>query len=179
MKLNLGCGADLLSGYINVDKYAPAADLIFDLEIFPWPWEADSVDEVVLKHTLEHLGQDTNIFLKIMQELYRICKNKALIKITVPHPRHSDFLSDPTHVRPITMEMLQVFNKSLVMEWQKNGLPGTPLALYLGVDFDTVYYMRYFDYLWQGAREGAALEEAIRLHNNVLQAIEVHLEVRK
>ena len=37
-----------------------------------------------------------------MKELYRISCDQANIHISVPHPRHDDFLADPTHVRPIT-----------------------------------------------------------------------------
>ena len=48
-----------------------------------------------------------------MKELYRICKNNSIIDIVVPHPRHDDFLSDPTHVRPITDMTLSLYDKEL------------------------------------------------------------------
>jgi hypothetical protein len=41
-----------------------------------------------------------------MKELYRISKNNCEILIKVPHPYHYAYLSDPTHVRPITPELL-------------------------------------------------------------------------
>ena len=50
----------------------------------------------------------------------KICKKNALIIIKVPHPRHEDFLSDPTHVRPITVLGLSLFDQKLNKEWQKN-----------------------------------------------------------
>ena len=43
-----------------------------------------------------------------------------MIKIIVPHPRHDDFISDPTHVRPITILGLQLFDKDLNIKWEKN-----------------------------------------------------------
>ncbi|KKK54869.1 hypothetical protein LCGC14_3080370, partial [marine sediment metagenome] len=51
MKLNLGCGPKKMDGYTNVDKYAVfKPDIIQDLEKFPWVFEDNSVDEIVMHH---------------------------------------------------------------------------------------------------------------------------------
>ena len=84
LNLNLGCGTKRLEGYINVDKFGEP-DLCFDLETFPYPWQDNSVAKIKLHHVLEHLGQETKTYLKIIQELYRICQPEAKIDITVPH----------------------------------------------------------------------------------------------
>jgi len=137
LRLNLGCGSKLLESHINVDKFGNP-DLKFDLETFPWPWKNDSVSEIRLEHVLEHLGQLTEIYLKIIQEMYRICVPNAKIEIIVPHPRHDNFLHDPTHVRPITPFGLSMFSKRLNREWQLAKNAATPLDLYLDVDFELV-----------------------------------------
>ena len=137
MRLNLGCGAKLLDGYINVDKFSKS-DFRFDLETFPYPWEDNSVSEIVMHHVLEHLGQQTEIYLKIIQELYRICQPDAKIHITVPHHRSDRFFHDPTHVRPITPVGLSMFSKKNNLEWQAKGKAFTLLALYLDVDFELI-----------------------------------------
>ncbi len=49
LRLNLGCGAKHLDGYINVDKYGDP-DLRFDLETFPYPWDDNSVATIELHH---------------------------------------------------------------------------------------------------------------------------------
>ena len=91
-----------MNGWVNVDSVqACFPDVLWDLETFPWPWPDDSIDEIILSQVLEHLGQLPNVYLRIIQELYRICKEGALIQISVPHPRHDHYLCDPTHVRPI------------------------------------------------------------------------------
>ena len=86
LRLNLGCGAKHLTDYVNVDKFGDP-DLRFDLETFPYPWQDNSVAEIELHHVLEHLGQQTEVYLRIIQELYRICQPEARVHITVPHHR--------------------------------------------------------------------------------------------
>ena len=80
MKLNLGCGSKILENYTNLDKldyYNP--NVVHDLEVTPYPFEDNSVDEILMCHILEHVGQDPDIFNNIIKELYRICKNKSIV----------------------------------------------------------------------------------------------------
>lgn len=138
-RLNLGCGARKREGYVNVDAAAACApDLVFDLESLPWPWEDDSVGQVLLIHVLEHLGQTPSSFLGIMKELWRVCCNSAEILIEVPHPRSDEFLGDPTHVRPITADVLALFSQRDNRTSAQLGAANTPLGMYLGVDFEIV-----------------------------------------
>ena len=96
MKLNLGCGNKIMEGYVNVDKFnLYDIDIKHDLERFPYPFETESVEEIILSHVLEHIGQDPNVFIEILKEFYRICKNQALINIAVPHPRHEALYQIP------------------------------------------------------------------------------------
>lgn len=139
MKLNMGCGYNRREGFINVDAFDTCSpDIVCNLETLPWPWEDSSASTVVFNHSLEHMGQDPQVFLGIMKELYRICKHDATIYINVPHPRHDFFLGDPTHVRPITPMVLALFDKALNDQWKAKGISNTPLAHYLGVNFKVV-----------------------------------------
>src|SRR4051812_34057053 len=105
MKLNLGCGNTKLDGFVNCDMQASCnPDRIVDLEVLPWPFADNCADEVVLSHVLEHLGESAKVYLAVIKELYRICAPDAVVRIAVPHPRHDDFLTDPTHVRPVLPE---------------------------------------------------------------------------
>ena len=185
MKLNLGSGSKILEGYTNVDKYDYyKPDVVHDLEIFPYPFKDNSVDEILLSHVLEHIGQSPDIFLGIVKEFYRICRNNSIIKIIVPHPRHDDFMADPTHVRPITILGLQLFDKDLNIKWEKNKGANTPLALINGVNFkiknvkyslDENYMKKFKD---KKINNQEVDEDAARL-NNVVKQIEIDWQVIK
>lgn len=185
MRLNLGCGHRKLPGYVNVDKSpACAPDAVVDLEVFPWPFPDDAAEEVVLRHVLEHLGAAPDTYLRIMQELYRVCAPDARIAITVPHPRHDDFLSDPTHVRPITPQGLELFSRAKNREWAETGAANTPLGLYLGVDFEIASVNMRPDEPWRGELQAGrlssqALAQAMRRYNNVIKEVEILLRAVK
>ena len=50
MKLNLGCGHDHKDGYINVDvSDLGNPDQVVDLEVLPWPWEDNAIEEILIK----------------------------------------------------------------------------------------------------------------------------------
>lgn len=115
--------------YYDVDK-------VHDLEKFPYPFDDGVVDEIWLSHVLERIGQDPDVFNKIIKELYRICKNNALIYINLPHPRHDDFITDPTHVRPANVAGLELYKKAHKDRWAEMGAASSPLALFHNVNFE-------------------------------------------
>ncbi len=141
LKLNLGSGTNRIDGYLSVDHSAECSpDILMDLEQVPWDFPDSSVSHIIMSHVLEHLGQTPKAFLAIMQELYRICRDGADVEITVPHPFHDNFVSDPTHVRPITLMTLALFDREQNLIWREQGGSNSPLALQCGVDFRVVEY---------------------------------------
>ena len=183
IKLNLGCGQNSKPGYVNVDKYGQP-DIRHDLETFPWPWEDNTVSEIVLNHVLEHLGQSQAVYLKIIQEMYRICVPGAVIQVAVPHPRSDEFINDPTHVRVVTPAGMELFSKSRNKYWIKNGYANSPLGLYLDVDFEMVAVNYSLAPDWsQKLKSGECTQKeicrAMQTYNNVAQEIRMELSVRK
>lgn len=185
LKLNIGCGYNKQPGFLSVDKFAACGpDLVCDVEKLPWSWADDSVEEVLFNHSLEHIGEDAETFLGVMKELYRVCRNGAEIQINVPHPRNDDFLNDPTHVRVITPAGLSLFDKELNDRWKATGVPNTPLAHYLGVDFKIVHAEQFLDepyesLLRQGRMKESDFPALIRERNNVVREVRIRLRVVK
>lgn len=185
MKLNLGCGLNRLSGWTNVDA-SPACgpDEVVDLEATPWPWPSDSVEAALFHHSLEHMGERTATFMAIIQELYRVCRDGATIRIDAPHPRHDDFLNDPTHVRPITPQIMQLFDRAAVLQVQKLGGANTPLSLYLDVDFELARPEAVLDEPYRSQLESGVLsrndvQALMRSQNNVVKELRMELRVHK
>ena len=84
LKINIGCGDRKRDGYLNVDVCG-TPDKVVDLSVFPWPFEDNSVDEVLSEHFLEHCVD----FEKTMIEINRILKPGGINHFRVPHFRGS------------------------------------------------------------------------------------------
>lgn len=187
MRLNLGCGGKKLEGFVNVDSEPMTApDVLCDLGADVWPFEDNSVEHAIASHVLEHL--DTKQLFHFMQQLYRVCKNEALVDIAVPHPRHDIFLNDPTHQRPVTVGTLAMFSKDHVEMLAKKNLFLTPFYKYLGIDFYLVPKVRYvFDQrvkqpkggFKQGTKAFRDMEQRALHENNIIMEVNVTLMARK
>lgn len=80
--INFGCGQFPLPGWINVDNDSRAtADVRHDLDVFPYPFESGTADEIMASHVLEHLRRPFDA----MAEFSRILKPGGVVTIRVPH----------------------------------------------------------------------------------------------
>ena len=83
-KLNIGSYNKTDSEAINLDKekFNDGIDIVHNLEKFPYPFKDETFEEINIRYVLEHI--DSNKTWKVMDELHRICKDGAVIKIHVP-----------------------------------------------------------------------------------------------
>lgn len=96
MKLNIGCGNDILKGYVNVDRLKMnGVNIVHDLDTFPYPFKDESIEEIRCISILEHVKDIS----RVMEEFYRILKKGGRIIINVPHFTSTNTYSDPTHLR--------------------------------------------------------------------------------
>ena len=105
MKLNLGCGADYREGYVNADREPGNVDLIVDLDSPPYPFEDDSVNEVLLQHVLEHVIDVRSV----LDELWRISPADGRLVALVPHFTHFQALTHPEHRHAFHYNSLAMF----------------------------------------------------------------------
>ena len=56
LKLDLACGQNRAEGYFGCDIAAGEnVDAVVDLEVYPWPIETDSAEDIVCNHYIEHV----------------------------------------------------------------------------------------------------------------------------
>jgi ubiquinone/menaquinone biosynthesis C-methylase UbiE len=92
--LDVGCGINKYPGSIGVDRNARTrADVIADLDQFPFPFADNSFDEIRAIHLIEHVAD----VIRTMEEFHRLLKPGGRAIIVTPH--YTDFSSfcDPTH----------------------------------------------------------------------------------
>lgn len=96
-KLNFGSGEPFkhLKGYDNADLHN--GDINFDFNVFPYPLNNNTYDEILTENTLDHLDD----YFRVMKELYRITKPCGVISIKVPfYNSHTSWF--PTHKQHFT-----------------------------------------------------------------------------
>lgn len=182
LKLNLACGQNKQEGFIGVDKYkTDAVDIAYDLEIYPWPFEDDSVDEILCSHYIEH----TKDLDKFMNELYRIMKKpytnekgediKPKVTIIAPYYSSVRAWQDPHHVRAISEYTFAYYNKN----WRNLNMLNHG-EYDIKADFDFVYGYQMDNALpgnWASKSDEARLF-AMKYYMNVISDIHVTLTKR-
>lgn len=104
--LDIGCGNAKEHGAIGIDSNPTTqADIIHDLNIFPWPLEDSHFDRIICRHVVEHV----NDMIKFMEETHRIAKPGAIIEIVTPHFSNRYSFTDPTHIRHLAWRSFDYF----------------------------------------------------------------------
>ncbi len=92
--LDVGCGLNKRPGSVGLDRNPrTAADVIADLDHFPYPFRDSVFDELYATHVIEHVAD----VIRTIEEFHRLVRPGGRIFITTPH--YTDFSSfcDPTH----------------------------------------------------------------------------------
>lgn len=111
-KLNIGCGKFKKEGYVNVDSYEKFnPDVLWDLNVFPYPFEDSSFDLIETDHVLEHVEKPFDA----IRELHRICSKGGIIHIKVPH--FSRGFSHPEHRNGFDVSLPYYFNSSFTARY--------------------------------------------------------------
>ncbi|MBZ0220874.1 MAG: class I SAM-dependent methyltransferase [Candidatus Methylomirabilis sp.] len=104
--LDLGCGRRKLPGSTGIDASTSSeADIIHDLNRFPYPFDDSEFDGIVCRHILEHLDD----IPRVMRELHRILKPSGTLSIITPHFSCDNSYTDPTHKHHFSVRSFDYF----------------------------------------------------------------------
>ncbi len=107
--LDVGCGRDKLPGATGIDQNPRShADVIHNLDHRPWPLPDASFDRVRAQDVLEHVED----FFGVMEEIYRVCQDGAIVDVRMPFMSSLNFATDPTHRRSGTAGTFDYFDPS-------------------------------------------------------------------
>jgi Fe-S-cluster containining protein len=167
LRLDLACGDNRALGFVGVDMVkTAAADIVWDLNVYPWPWKDGEVEEITCRHFVEHVED----LMKFMNECYRILKVNGKMNIVTPYYNSVRAWQDPTHVRVISEMTFLYYNKG----WREvNHLEHYPITC----DFDFQYNFGLVGD-WN-LRSEEARQFAMQHYSNVIQDIYVTLVKRK
>lgn len=106
--LDVGCGIHKQPGAIGIDRNpASRADVLCDLDHFPYPFADNSFDRLLAIHVIEHLAD----VIGAMEEFHRLVRPHGTVRIETPH--YTDFSSfcDPTHRSHLTSFSFRYFGE--------------------------------------------------------------------
>ena len=92
--LDVGCGVNKYPGAIGIDLNPRSrADVLCNLDRFPYPFRDNAFDELRAIHVIEHVSD----VVRTMEEFHRLVRPGGTVHIVTPH--YTDFSSfcDPTH----------------------------------------------------------------------------------
>jgi SAM-dependent methyltransferase len=92
--LDVGCGSAKWPGAVGLDISSDTdADIVHDLDSFPYPLEDSAFDHVLMQDVLEHLRDP----IRVVEELHRVLRPDGRLQLRTPHFSSVLAYGDPTH----------------------------------------------------------------------------------
>jgi len=108
--LDIGCGNNKIEGAVGLDiDPSTKADILWDLNKYPYPFGDNEFDEIYSKHVIEHVD-DPTAFVK---EIHRIIKPKGVCFLETPHFSCYVSYSEPQHKRYCSYFMIDEILKKV------------------------------------------------------------------
>lgn len=131
-----------------------------------WPWTDNSIHEVYFEQSLEQSSQDNELFMKSLQELYRVCAPGARVYLYARHPHSPAYRRDPHCKRMISPELFSLLSRRNNRQWQAQGLSFSALALQYQINFELLETEYILSPPWQ-----LALNQGQVSQNQVMDAM--------
>lgn len=122
MKLHLGCGSNILPGFVNID-FRGNVDLKLDIRDLS-NFGNNTIDEIYASHVIEYFDRDEVII--VLNEWKRVLKSGGILRLAVP-----DF-----------SKIIQVYNSS---DLDSRGILG-PLYGKIKTDTGFIYHKTVYDF---------------------------------
>lgn len=105
ISLDIACGQHKQPGFFGIDiRDWPGVDLVWDVNIHPWPLPDECATRAFSSHLIEHIPpvaitEKGTIFpfIMFMDEVWRLLKPEGQFALSYPHGSSQGFLQDPTH----------------------------------------------------------------------------------
>jgi SAM-dependent methyltransferase len=112
IQLDLGCGGNKQGlDWVGMDlRPLPGVDIVHDLEEFPWPLPDECVTRAVASHVVEHINPHKGVFLRFMDEVWRVMKPDGQFAISLPYWLSQGYAQDPTHCNPCNEQTWSYFD---------------------------------------------------------------------
>lgn len=105
VRLHLGCGKNILPGYINVDKVDfPGISYKWDI-CMGIPLDDNSVDYVASQDLLEHIPPENKVF--VINEIWRVLKPGGIMEHNVPNAGSQNDFGSPTHLSHWSLQQFE------------------------------------------------------------------------
>jgi len=114
--LDVGCGNAKTPGAVGIDGNPHTqADIIHDLNVYPWPLESNAFERIICSHIVEHVAD----LLRFMEEVHRVGRAGARVEIVTPHFTNRFAYTDPTHVRHLGLRSFDYFTarRAVRLNW--------------------------------------------------------------
>lgn len=149
-----------------------------------WDWPDNSLSEIYFEQSLEQSSSDNDYFLKILQELYRVCTPGARVYLYTRHPDSISYTQDPDCQRILSPEFFALLSRRNNLQWQSQGLSFSELALQYQINFELLETEYILSPLWQAALNQGQVNQnqivrAINRQKGVLDAYQMTLVVHK
>lgn len=108
VRLDLGSSFHKRPGYLGMDiLLSEGVDVLGDAR--QMPFKDSSIDEIYSSYCLEHIDDQ----LAVVSELWRVCKDGAVIRLILPHFSNPSYYDDLTHQRLYSRRSFEHFDQDL------------------------------------------------------------------
>ena len=129
--LDIGCGPHgKKEGSVGLDvRPAPHVDVVHDLNVHPFPFPSDEFDWIEMSHVIEHVTRP----LHLMNEVHRIAKHGATVRIITPHYSSQLSYGDLEHFHHLGYITFLTLQNSKLFLLRRHKLHFTDVYKVLGV----------------------------------------------